>query len=240
MPSFRRQAIALQLAFSHALIHVNRPFLLSEAASENVNECIDAAKTSLELIKRMAGDSTLFHSFWWTHYVIFCALSVVYVWEIQRATRSIDEIDDQSLGKIFDLAEQCRGHLKRASTGLSQNQRYGVILDELRSEAQRSRLLRNNAPNPDRLGLHSGVTNTDVGFSFVHPDMFGSDTGAMLQDGIMPSMLDSVLFSDWQTLDSSVCIACDAPVGEKANHSPKAFLPFPDPNSVSPTDFPAA
>ncbi|KAJ6062899.1 uncharacterized protein N7446_007019 [Penicillium canescens] len=223
MPSFRRQAIALQLAYSHALIHANRPFLLSEAASENVIECIFATKASLEIINRIAGDSTLFHSFWWTHYVIFCALAVVYVWEIQRATRSTDEIDDQSLGKIFDLAEKCRGHLKRASTGLSQNQRYSVILDELRSEAQRCRFMTENPPNPRQGGLHGreANTNTDIGFPFLqNSDMFGSDPEAMLHGGIIPNMPDSFLFSDWQTLDSS------------------AFLPFPDPNSVSPTYFP--
>lgn len=218
MPSFRRQAIALQLAYSHAIIHANRPFLLSEAASENVTECIFATKASLELINRMAGDNTLFHSFWWTHYVIFCALAVVYVWEIQRATRSTDEIDDQSLGKIFDLAEKCGDHLRRASTGLSQNQRYSVILDELRSEAQRCRFMREKPPNPHQGGLHGreANTNTDIGFPFLqNPDMFGSDPEAMPHDGIMPNMPDSFLFSDWQTLDSSVCIACDRALARK-------------------------
>lgn len=210
MPSFRRQAIALQLAYSHALIHINRPFLLSGAESENVIECILAAKASLELVNRMAGDSTLFHSFWWTHYVIFCALAVVYVWEIQRTTRSADERDNQSFGEIFDLAERCRGHLKRASTGLSQNQRYSVILDELRSEAQRCRFLRGNLSNPYQGGLHDAEadTSTDIGFPFLQdPGMFGSDPGAMLHKGIMPNVPDSFLFSDWQTLDSSVCMA---------------------------------
>lgn len=205
MPSFRRQAIALQLAYSHALIHVNRPFLLSGAEAENVVECILAAQASLELVNRMAGDRTLFHSFWWTHYVIFCALAVVYVWEIQRTSRSADE-----MGEVFDLAERCRGHLKRASIGLSQNQRYSVILDELRSEAQRCRLLRANLSNPYQGGLHDGEANTstDLGFPFLQdPEMFGSDAGAMLHKGIMPNVPDSFLFSDWQTLDSSVCMA---------------------------------
>ncbi|KAJ5952746.1 uncharacterized protein N7479_011159 [Penicillium vulpinum] len=204
IPSFRRQAIALQLAYSHALIHTNRPFLLGEAGSENATECLSATKASLELINKMAGDSTLLHSFWWTHYVIFCALAVVYVWEIQRTTRPTDEIDNQSLGKMFDLAEKCHGHLKRASTGLSQNQRYSVILDELRSEAQRCRIMRGNPPYPHQGGRPGGETNasTDVAFPFLHdPDMFGS-----AQEGMMPSMLDSFLFSDWQTLDSSVCV----------------------------------
>lgn len=182
---------------------------MSEGASENVIECISATKASLELVNRMAGDSTLLHSFWWTHYVIFCALAVVYVWEIQRTTRPTDEIDNQSLGKIFDLAEKCHGHLKRASTGLSQNQRYSVILDELRSEAQRCRILRNQ-PYPHQGGRAGGETsaNTDIAFPFLQdPDMFGSAANA--QEEIMPNMLDSFLFSDWQTLDSSVCASMD-------------------------------
>ncbi|CAG8254649.1 unnamed protein product [Penicillium nalgiovense] len=221
IPSFRRQAIALQLAYSHALIHTNRPFLLTEGGSENVTECISATKASLELVNRMAGDNTLLHSFWWTHYVIFCALAVVYVWEIQGTTRPTDEIDNQSLGKIFDLAEKCHGHLKRASTGLSQNQRYTIILDELRSEARRCRILRGNPPHPQQSGRPGGETNanTEIGFpSLQDPDMFGSTVG--VQEELMPNMLDSFLFSDWQTLDSS------------------AIFPFPDPDSVSPT-FPA-
>ncbi|KAF4764502.1 hypothetical protein N7455_009664 [Penicillium solitum] len=219
VPSFRRQAIALQLAYSHALIHTNRPFLLTGGGSESVIECISATKASLELVNRMAGDSTLLHSFWWTHYVIFCALAVVYVWEIQRTTRPTDDIDNQSVGKMFDLAEKCHSHLKRASTGLSQNKRYSIILDELRSEAQRCRM--GNLPHPHQGGRSNGENhaNTDTGFPFLQDsDMFGS---VSVQEEIMPNILDNFLFSDWQTLDSS------------------AIFPFPDPNSVSPTCFPA-
>jgi hypothetical protein len=208
MPGFRRQAIALQLAYSHALIHTNRPFLLSDAAPENVTECIFATKNSLELINRMAGDKTLFHSFWWTHYVIFCALAVVYVWEIQRVTRTMDGVDDESMSKIFDIAEKCRGLLKRASTGISQNRRYSVILDEIRSEAQRCRVLRGSLPNLLLGGLPAGETNTNPdGGSLLFQDanMLGSDPQAMPHEGIMTNLLDSFLFSDWQTLDSSVC-----------------------------------
>lgn len=208
VPSFRRQAIALQLAYSHALIHTNRPFLLTEGGSENVIECISATKASLELVNRMAGDSTLLHSFWWTHYVIFCALAVVYVWEIQRTTRPTNEIDNHSVGKMFDLAEKCHGHLKRASTGLSQNKRYSIILDELRSEAQRCRT--GNPPHPHQGGRPNGENNasSDTSFPFLQDsDMFGS---ASVQEEIMPNILDSFLFSDWQTLDSSVRVAFDS------------------------------
>lgn len=209
IPSFRRQAIALQLAYFHALIHAYRPFLLSDATPEAISECILATKACLELINKVAGDSMLFHSFWWTPYVIFCALAVVYIWEIQQATRSREEIIDQSLDKIFELAEKCHGHLERASTGLSQNRRYSVILDELRSEAKRCRFLRANPPNAYQGVVHGGESsaNTNNGFQMLRdPAMFGTDSEALLPEGIMLNMPDSILFSDWQTLDSSVCM----------------------------------
>lgn len=211
MPSFRRQAIALQLAYYHALIHVNRPFLLSGPESEKVIECILAANASLELVNRIAGDVTLFHSFWWTQYVIFCALAVVYVWEIQRSTRNMEGMDSQFLAGVFDLAERCRSHFKRASTGLLRNQRYGVILEELRSEAQRCQTLRRNMSNPYQgVGLHHGEGNnsTDIGIPFLQDQCINgtSDPEAILHKGIPSHVQESFLFSDWQALDSSVFI----------------------------------
>ncbi|GKZ29800.1 hypothetical protein AbraIFM66950_006550 [Aspergillus brasiliensis] len=212
IPSFRRQAIAMRLAYFHALIHANRPFLLSEEAYENIAECLNAAKDSLELLNRMAEDSTLFHSFWWTHYVMFCVLAVVYVWEIQRTTRSIYTNDDQSLSKIFELAEKCHGHLKRASTSLSQNQRYSFILDELRSEAQRCRTARESLHSQQAANLHGaegGGHVADISFPFPQDlESCGPHTASLLQEGTMPSVLENLQFSDWLMLDSSVCTAC--------------------------------
>ncbi|PYH67663.1 Zn(II)2Cys6 transcription factor [Aspergillus vadensis CBS 113365] len=218
--SFRRQAIAMRLAYYHALMHANRPFLLSEGAYEEVKECITAARNSLELLNRMAKDSTLFHSFWWTYYVIFCALSVVYVWEIQRTTRCIYGNDDQTSSKLFDLAEECHGHLKRASTSLSQNQRYSIILDELRSEAQRCRAAMESlqSQRPDTIHGAEGHV-ADISLSFPQDPESCLNT-AFLQEGAMPGVLENLQFSDWQMLDSS------------------AFLPLSDSNYVSPTDLP--
>ncbi|GKZ86756.1 hypothetical protein AnigIFM56816_002355 [Aspergillus niger] len=222
IPSFRRQAIAMRLAYFHALIHANRPFLLSEGAYENVAKCITAAQNSLELLNRMAEDSTLFHSFWWTDYVIFCALAVVYVWEIQRLTRSIYGNDDQSLSKLFDLAEKCHGYLKRASTSVSQNQRYSVILDELRFEAQRCRTARENLQNRHPGNLHGAEGLVpDISLAFPQEaENCSPQTAFLLQEEIIPSVLENLQFSDWQMLDSS------------------AFLPLFDTNYVSPTNFP--
>lgn len=228
IPSFRRQAIALQLAYFHALIHTNRPFLLSDTTSEGVSECMSSTKASLELINRMAGDNTLLHSFWWTQYVIFCALAVVYVGEIQRATRSTYVIDDVSSGQIFDLAEKCRSHLEQASAGLSPNQRYSVILDELRSEALRCRNTRNNPRLLQQSSLQGAEPNPNAGFdSSVIQDasLLGSVPDVLLQVDPMSNVLDGFLFSDWQTLDSSVGLALNTEWNDQANIS-EGFLPL--------------
>ncbi|KAB2569200.1 putative transcriptional regulatory protein [Lasiodiplodia theobromae] len=88
-------------------------------------------------VDAMAGDGTLFHAFWWTYYVTFCALAVVYVWEIQqRAGRDAAGTDDGSLRRLFDLAEKCHAHLQKATAADSPNRRYSIILEELRLEAR--------------------------------------------------------------------------------------------------------
>ncbi|KAK4235574.1 fungal-specific transcription factor domain-containing protein [Achaetomium macrosporum] len=159
IPSFRRQAIALKLAYSHAIMHANRPFLLgqqrsvftcpeeeeegnepSAAISDSVTECISAARVALETIDSMASDGTLFHAFWWTSYVTFCALAVGYVWEIQRGSSSgcaSDANDRQYAVGLAELAERCRSRLDRGTSTDSPNRRYSVVLEELRLEARR-------------------------------------------------------------------------------------------------------
>ncbi|KAK0622201.1 putative transcriptional regulatory protein [Lasiodiplodia hormozganensis] len=153
MPSFRRQTAALKLAYSHAIMHASRPFLLGHtttgsddddgqygevsAVGDAVAECLAAAKVALQTVDAMAGDGTLFHAFWWTYYVTFCALAVVYVWEIQqRAGRDAAGTDNGSLRRLFDLAEKCHAHLQKATAADSPNRRYSIILEELRLEAR--------------------------------------------------------------------------------------------------------
>ncbi|GME28670.1 uncharacterized protein CGMCC3_g12489 [Neofusicoccum parvum] len=144
-PAFRRQAAALKLAHAHAVMHASRPFLLGHrepgeegaaaaaAAGSVVEECLGAARTALEAVEGMAGDGECFHAFWWTGYVTFVALAVVYVWGIQR--RMMGE-RERGLGGLGELAERCRGRLAAATVADSPNRRYGVILEELRLEAR--------------------------------------------------------------------------------------------------------
>ncbi|KAI9932701.1 hypothetical protein ASPWEDRAFT_166355 [Aspergillus wentii DTO 134E9] len=222
MPCFRRQAIALQLAYSHAIIHANRPSLLGDENADSVAECIAAAKASLELVDKMASDSTLFYSFWWTPYVTFCALVVVYVWQIQQSRRHArgNEVDDSSSVKLFDLAERCQSHLMRVTTGPSPSRRYNIILEELRLEAQNRQVVGENPIDPCQWAVRPIENSTDPDVRcFNNLDMAGSlgqEYSLSQDENLMPNMLDTWQITDWLTLDSS------------------AFFLLPDTNSVSP------
>lgn len=214
IPSFRRQSVALQLAYSHAIIHATRPFLLGDGSAENTVKCIAAAKSSLELVDKMAGDSTLFHSFWWTHYVTFCALAVVYVWGIQLARRAADQCNDEFYTSLFDLAEKCRAHLRRATAGLPPNRRYDIILEELRTEAQTCPDRTSAANEPDRRshqpidsGDRFGASDFLLGDSNAIPSFESQFPQELCHNGSVPPGIGfdgAFQFSDWLALDSSV------------------------------------
>ncbi|KAG7286014.1 hypothetical protein NEMBOFW57_008311 [Staphylotrichum longicolle] len=147
IPSFRRQCIVLRIAYSHAIMHANRFFLLGNFSSRSsemqVAECIRAAKTVLEIVDGLARDSPIFHAFWWTHYVSFCALVVTYVWEIRQqqiqrdaSTAAGAKTPPVDRTALLDLAERCQMHLAQATATNSPSRRYAIILEELRSEAQ--------------------------------------------------------------------------------------------------------
>ncbi|KAJ9134119.1 hypothetical protein NKR23_g10290 [Pleurostoma richardsiae] len=144
---FRRQASAMRLARGHAIMHLNRPFLLwqlgnrsgkSAMVTRAVSDCMSAARDVLEMVEEMAQDGTLFHAFWWTHYVTFCSLAVVYVWKIQRDALGWKlETDSpwKHTDSLFELAESCQLHLAKATASNSPSRRYSIILEELRQEA---------------------------------------------------------------------------------------------------------
>jgi hypothetical protein len=215
--SFRRQATALKLAYSHAVMLAHRPFLLRnvtrdhaetrEMAKESINECISAAQSVLKSVDRMARDGKIFHAFWWTHYVCFCALSVVYVWAIQKSDRSA--IEDPSYTKIFELAELCIRHLEQATATNSPSRRYSIILQELRTEAKRKtarQLNRQGQTSTAFLGNGNMSSTSFLGTVVVSDSqtwepMFGSPLDSAVAG--MPNLLDDWQTTDWLDLDSS-------------------------------------
>ncbi|KAK6523332.1 hypothetical protein TWF281_001311 [Arthrobotrys megalospora] len=202
IPSFRRQATAMKLAHSHAVLHAFRPFLMRQTSqqsqlplSDGVLQCLSAAKIALQTVDGMATDGSLFHAFWWTHYVLFCALSVVYVWEIQQSTSSGQQYGSEDSMQLFELAERCHSHLTREMTACSPSKRYSVILEELRLEAKH-RSARNTpqgiiiqTPRADASTLPSNPFGQPVA-----GQLYGNQGDAIIYD-------TNPIWNEWQTGD---------------------------------------
>jgi hypothetical protein len=140
IPLFRRQITVLNLAHAHALMFINRPLLVVDTLSETevqpqVTTCLDAAKAVMDLLSSPVADTSTFPAFWFTQYVAFNALSIIYVSIIRRRRRgtSIGETDEQ----ILQRAEGLHGYLAQATPTNAPSLRYSVILEELRQEATR-------------------------------------------------------------------------------------------------------
>ncbi|POR37001.1 Uncharacterized protein TPAR_02803 [Tolypocladium paradoxum] len=134
--SYRRQATVMKMAHSHAVMHASRMFLLSDVSlyENHVKDCVAAARVVLETVDGMAKEGPIFHAFWWTHYVTFCALVVVYIWEIQQR-RMGRVVDREARISLLNLAGRCHTHLAQATATNSPSRRYAVILEEFRNAA---------------------------------------------------------------------------------------------------------
>jgi hypothetical protein len=221
IPTFRRQSTALQLSYCHAVMLAHRPFLLKNTlrnndamrvlAKDSLAECIAAARSVLDAVDRVACEGRMFHAFWWTHYVCFCALVVVYVSTIQETCRDSTTASDRQ--SMLDQAENCLQHLARATASNSPSRRYSIILQELRAEAKRKTaiLAQDSAPLSSAANiadnstmLHAeAVTGSDSSNPTLQmwQPLFGSPmdmTTPGLQD-----FLDHWQTTDWLDLDSS-------------------------------------
>lgn len=212
IPSYRRQATVLKLAYSHAIMHASRLFILGNANlthhQSHVEDCIAAARTVLETVDYMTSEGPIFHAFWWTHYVTFCALVVIYVWEIQqrRLRRPLTEGGAESRARLLELAEKCQQHLARATASNSPSRRYAVILEEFRTAA---------TSQPSKFDgeqtNHRQVLQTDASREEQRAGVSGE--GITLGNNAMeqqetysfdPHLLDEWETTDWLDLDSSV------------------------------------
>ncbi|OHF03057.1 fungal specific transcription factor domain-containing protein [Colletotrichum orchidophilum] len=233
IPSFRRQATVLKLAYSHAIMHANRLFLLgnpSSGSETQIVECIGAARTVLETVDGMAAEGPIFHAFWWTQYVTFCALLVTYVCDIQQKRRwvTLDGEGKAKHTKLMDLAERCQTHLAHATASNSPSRRYAIILEEFRTEglgqvsrqaqvsSQAPRTLAprldassayNHVPPPQTNGGNEAASMTAGGFGFNHAYATESGTVDPMDHGdagfLGSNVLDEWQTTDWLDLDSS-------------------------------------
>ncbi|KAI3574964.1 fungal-specific transcription factor domain-containing protein [Fusarium oxysporum f. sp. albedinis] len=209
IPIFSRQATALKLAYCHAVMHTTRPFLLdhsedcSPALQACVTQCISAAKLALEIVDGMFSEkSVLFHALWWMPYVTFCALAVVYVWDIQQRSNTTA---DPGNALLFDLAEKCQNHLARTIAAESASRRYSIIIEELRQEARQgpqhaarpSQTIQCQQESLISSEHESGTSIDELGSMFDDQD----ETSSGLQSIMNP--LSQWQPTDWLDLDSS-------------------------------------
>jgi hypothetical protein len=165
IPKLQRQSITLRLAQAHAVVHANRPFLLSNFANTSneselpsrivryIHDCITAARSIVDILANFDGNGIPFNSWWFTQYVSFCAVAVIYIYTIQQHQKMISTpaasasavgasprhtVNAQAGEKdYFEIAEQCQQRLAAAARDNSPGKRYAIVLEELRQETCR-------------------------------------------------------------------------------------------------------
>jgi hypothetical protein len=234
--SFRRQCIALRMAYDHAVMHLYRPFLLSHThhrstpesdstevfRQQSVQLCIAAAQDTLRTVDAFASDGPLFHAFWWTHYITFCALTVVYVWNTQQPSIDIEGVDRQ---KLMMLSEQCQVYLAQATATNSPSRRYSIILEELRSESMKESPYSmppevHQMPQIEPQEIPMGtpqmpMTNSAVSLPFSSPNLVQTNIEAHNPQEIRNPFMNWQT-SDWLEIDASVCSSHHVCAAEQA------------------------
>ncbi|CAG8103624.1 unnamed protein product [Penicillium olsonii] len=147
--TYQRQYNVLNFAFAHAEILLYRPFLLRNLASlgrrsgikhsqlqqdiqANIEKCLHAASRIVRLFKELCRSKKMYRFFWFTHYYVFCAIVILYVYVIQSRSASA-----QDLVQYLQMGEEAQNELSKCGTQTSFPQRYVVVLEELRKEAMR-------------------------------------------------------------------------------------------------------
>ena len=161
----------LSLAHAHAIILVNRGWVLSDLPESllvpgkdmraDVETCLSVAQSILETINKMSQAGKMRSAYWvsspvfpefnestiliaplkFTQYQGFCAIVIMYTYVIRTCSH-----DNGFCLEQFRAAERCQAHIASVAQEGSLAHRYFVIMEEFRSEVQ-SRI--NAASNQD-------------------------------------------------------------------------------------------
>lgn len=259
----RRQAMAMRLARCHAVMHANRPFLLvgheqrrgvasvSSVSSppsllplsntaDSAAECVAAAQTALRTVEAMAVDDggALLHAFWWTPYVTFCALAVVYIWEIQQSSMGTDRDPAAASldSAVSHLAEKCHARLAASASADSPSWRYTVILEELRQSArvhQHADMTSRAPSTAQALAAHPlPAAHERQGVQTEYTYGIQGEPGTTTLSA-MPMPFQEWQTTDWRDLDASVSLARASRFRSScANDAIQAFGLFEDLSSL--------
>ncbi|KAL4804260.1 fungal-specific transcription factor domain-containing protein [Aspergillus unguis] len=157
VPVFQRQLTVLQLARYHLLMFITRPLLLRnygqswpdcEASYKKyLRICLTAARDAIELVLTFVRENQLFHAFWYSQYIAFNALSILYIYLIQVRRGRIhpitdfnhasNESDDLDEATLYRLSETAQYHLADATVRNAPSWKYSTILRGLRRELER-------------------------------------------------------------------------------------------------------
>ncbi|RMX84369.1 hypothetical protein D0869_04626 [Hortaea werneckii] len=167
-----------------------------------VTACLDAARQVLDLVLEFVAENHLFSAFWNTQYVTFNALSIAYVWIIQRRIGRLNDIlPTFDLQELFDTAETVQMHLAAVTRSNAPNLRYSIILGELQQEARRV-LNTANTQFPetpmDQSGQQDSAAVTDMSMTTL-PGETPSDWSGRFDFPLDPNLwlqLDSFPFTD--------------------------------------------
>jgi hypothetical protein len=246
IPPLCRQSQVLQFAYAHAMIHVTRSFLLNDftdlsrrpsdphpMVSAHVQKCISAAEDIMTLVDDLAQQNIFVQSFWFTHYVTFCAILVVYIHIIQQHRQATapsptagSPTDPGKLHSLFLLAEACQQYLAEATRKNCPSRRYSIILGELRKEVHRhigsdeqasigtirtvfddKQLVEQRAIAPNTVERTVSFDPPNLDFQSMSGGLPSSDLGASLNGvddaGLLENLEGSIW---WAQLDSWVCL----------------------------------
>ncbi|PWY67839.1 hypothetical protein BO83DRAFT_429458 [Aspergillus eucalypticola CBS 122712] len=138
VPVFRRQLTVLQLARHHALMFITRPLLLLDYGQMwpehrssyryHLHLCLTAAREAIELILGFVREDELFPAFWYSQYIAFNALSIIYLYLIQVRRNRLPSAS-------LDFVRSPEHTLHAARNAPSW--KYSVILQGLRHELAR-------------------------------------------------------------------------------------------------------
>jgi hypothetical protein len=207
IPIYKRQRNVLNLAYYHAILLVQRPFLLTNFANlasiekpmnstldteQNIAECLDAAMHIVGIVDDMFRGGGMFGAFWNSQYFAFCAVVVLYIARIQQHVLKPGECKG-----YFTAGKKCQAQLSTISENDCLSKRYCLVLEELRLEAtkQTSSIATSPSANigsntdsylqnvPGPAGLLSGSIPQGDGF------------GAQFYGGNIPSTPESAIFN---------------------------------------------
>ncbi|KAJ5107636.1 hypothetical protein N7456_004311 [Penicillium angulare] len=155
---FRRQSTVIRLARFHAVMFVTRPLLLWDCSHEPdsaeliqfLQSCVTTARDTLEMVLDLVKDNQLFRAFWYTQYIAFNALSIIYIYLIHSSkgriphnwvfsnvssTTNAENVKVEKM-PLYELAEGTQHYLGQATDRNALAWRYALVLEVLKSESK--------------------------------------------------------------------------------------------------------